>query len=76
MTVEQKDITTNQLRALSAISLLILALATMFFQKSDSTIDIVLIALASFLVGGAILSGGTNKLNTIYEPKEPTTTSP
>jgi len=75
MTVKQKDITTNQLRAISAISLLILALATMFFQKSDSTIDIVLIALASFLVGGAILSGGINKTSNIYEQTKPPTDS-
>jgi len=56
MTVIENDITTNKLRAISAAILLILTLASMFLQNTRSTVDIILIALASFLVGGAILS--------------------
>lgn len=52
----KEDLTTNQLRAISASILLILALASLFLKQTNSTIDIILIALASFLVGGALLS--------------------
>lgn len=54
------DFSTNQLRAISAFILLILALASLFLRQTTATLDIILIALASFLVGGAILSNITS----------------
>jgi len=56
MTLEQRDITNNQLRGLSAVVLLILALTNIVLKNSDVTINVILISLASFFVGGAILS--------------------
>lgn len=56
MSETSKDITTNTLRAISAGCLLILSLASMFLNSHNNTNDIIMIALASFLVGGAILS--------------------
>jgi len=52
----EQDITTNKLRAISAGILLVLSLASMFINSTSGTINIILIALASFLVGGAVLS--------------------
>lgn len=54
--MKQQDISNNKLRALSAVILLILALTNIILKNSNVTIDIILIALASFFVGGAILS--------------------
>jgi hypothetical protein len=54
--MNEQDISNNKLRAISAGILLVLALASMFLNTTRSTIDIILIALASFLVGGAILA--------------------
>ena len=63
----KNDFTTNQLRALSAGILLILALASLFLKATNSTFDIILIALASFLVGGALLSKQNFNNNNQYE---------
>lgn len=60
----KEDLTTNQLRAISASILLVLALASLFLKQSNSTIDIILIALASFLVGGALLSKNVLNIQT------------
>lgn len=65
------DLTTNQLRAISAGILLILALASLFLKQTNSTIDIILIALASFLVGGALLSNKTFNTSTQNEQQKP-----
>lgn len=62
MTIEQQDISNNKLRAMSAVVLLILALVNIILKNSDTTINIILISLASFFVGGAILSN-INKPN-------------
>lgn len=60
----KEDLTTNQLRAISASILLVLALASLFLKQTNSTIDIILIALASFLVGGALLSNKVLNIST------------
>lgn len=60
----KEDLTTNQLRAISASILLVLALASLFLKQTNSTIDIILIALASFLVGGALLSKNVLNIQT------------
>lgn len=52
----KNEISTNHLRAISAGVLLVLALTSIFKQQSNSTLDIILITLASFLVGGALLT--------------------
>lgn len=52
----KNEISTNHLRAISAAVLLVLALTSIFKQQSNSTLDIILITLASFLVGGALLT--------------------
>lgn len=60
----KEDLTTNQLRAISASILLVLALASLFLKQTNETIDIILIALASFLVGGALLSKNVLNIQT------------
>lgn len=60
----KEDLTTNQLRAISASILLVLALASLFLKQTNETIDIILIALASFLVGGALLSKNVPNIQT------------
>lgn len=60
----KEDLTTNQLRAISASILLVLALASLFLKQTNETINIILIALASFLVGGALLSKNVLNIQT------------
>lgn len=60
----KEDLTTNQLRAISASILLVLALASLFLKQTNETIDIILIALASFVVGGALLSKNVLNIQT------------
>lgn len=55
------DFTNNQLRALGAFILLVLAVTTIAMKQTTATMDFIMVALASFLVGGAILSQLTTK---------------
>jgi hypothetical protein len=50
---------TNDLRAIAAIILLVLAIALMFSDHEVDIINYVVLALAGFLIGGQVL--GTNK---------------
>lgn len=55
------DFDTNTLRALAGIILLILAMALMFSQNQNDTLNYIVLALAGFLVGGQLFSRDNNQ---------------
>ena len=55
------DFENDTLRAWAGLILLILAILFIITGAENSTLEIIMIALAGFLVGGAILSGQNKK---------------
>jgi hypothetical protein len=51
---------TNDLRAIAAIILLILAIALMFSQHEVDVVNYIALALAGFLIGGQVLGKNTD----------------
>lgn len=51
------DLYLTKLRALSGVILLILAIASMITKYTDESLKIIMISLAGFLVGAALVGG-------------------
>lgn len=50
---------TNELRLVAAITLIIIALPYLYFRVQNSQIENIMLMLAIFLVGGALLNSQT-----------------
>lgn len=52
----EKDISNNKLRAFAGLILLILSIVFLILKSDNSSLETILITLAAFLVGGAIMN--------------------